>query len=58
VLVEPALSGVEGVSRRNELFFSSDIKTVSVIEGKFAMAGHHRQHARRVRYPEKSARNR
>jgi len=40
------------VSRRNELFFSSDIKTVSVVERKFATAGHHRQHARRVRYPE------
>jgi len=44
------------VSRRNELFFSSDIKTVSVIERKFAMAGHHRQQARRVRYPDEDAR--
>jgi hypothetical protein len=44
------------VSRRNELFFSSDIKTVSVIERKFAMAGHHRQQARRVRYPDEDER--
>ncbi len=44
------------VSRRNELFFSSDIKTVSVIDRKFAMAGHHRQYARRVPYPDEDAR--
>ena len=44
------------VSRRNELFFRSDIKTVSIIGRKFAMAGHHRQHARRVRYPDEDTR--
>jgi hypothetical protein len=41
------------VSRRNELFFSSDIKRISVIEGKFAMARRRRQTRERVRYPGK-----
>jgi hypothetical protein len=44
------------VSRRIELFFSSDIKTFSVIERTFAMARHYRQHARRVRYPDENTR--
>ena len=44
------------VSLRNELFFRSDIKTVSIIGRKFAMAGHYRQHARRMRYPDEDTR--
>jgi len=39
-------------SRRNSLFWRLGSQTYCTHEGKSAIAGRNRQHARRVRYPE------